>query len=126
MNDYYRRMIKCVGREIGLRKNVYPKFVKRGKMTQEEANDEIKAMEAVYIFLRSIERVIERSADLSDFLVYPEKGKSTGQQDLFEGTERPVHNSEDEGEEPPPGNVGQTGNMTYRYTKTPLEILRGE
>lgn len=45
-----------VGREIGLRKNVYPGFVARGKLEQSEADDHIAKMESVYAtlkFLRS-------------------------------------------------------------------------
>ena len=43
-----------VGREIGLRKNVYPGFVARGKLTQEEADDHLARMEAVYATLKWI------------------------------------------------------------------------
>ena len=40
--------IRCVRRELALRANVYPGFVKRGKMKQEEADREIAAMQAVH------------------------------------------------------------------------------
>lgn len=46
--------IKCVGREIGMRKNVYPKFLKSGRITQEKADHEIAAMEAVYETLKRV------------------------------------------------------------------------
>ncbi len=39
--------IKCVKREISMRERVYPRFVKKGKMTQDEADREIAAMKAV-------------------------------------------------------------------------------
>ena len=39
--------IKCVKREISMRERVYPRFVKEGKMTQDEADREIAAMKAV-------------------------------------------------------------------------------
>lgn len=39
--------IKCVKREISMRERVYPRFIKSGKMTQEEAEREIAAMKAV-------------------------------------------------------------------------------
>lgn len=39
--------IKCVKREISMRERVYLRFVKKGKMTQEEADREIEAMAAV-------------------------------------------------------------------------------
>ena len=40
-----------VGREIGLRRNVYPRFVSVGKMTQEEAGHMKVRLEAVYTTL---------------------------------------------------------------------------
>ena len=46
--------IRCVGREIGLRRNVYPKFLASGRITQEKADHEIAAMEAVYETLKRL------------------------------------------------------------------------
>ena len=46
--------IKSVGREIGLRRAVYPKFLKSGRITQEKADHEIAAMEAVYETLKRL------------------------------------------------------------------------
>ena len=46
--------IKCVGREIGLRRNVYPKFLMSGRITQEKADYEIAAMEAVLATLQGL------------------------------------------------------------------------
>lgn len=43
-----------VGREIGLRKSVYPGFVARGKLSQEEADQHLARMEAVYATLKWI------------------------------------------------------------------------
>lgn len=40
--------IKAVGREIGLRKAVYPRQVGQGRMSQKTADHEIAAMQAVY------------------------------------------------------------------------------
>jgi hypothetical protein len=48
------QQIKCVGREIGMRRNVYPKFVGSGKMSQEKADYEIAAMTAVYETLKNL------------------------------------------------------------------------
>lgn len=48
--------IKCVGREIGLRKNVYPRRVARGQMTDADATRELATMEAVYETLKRVER----------------------------------------------------------------------
>lgn len=39
--------IKCVKREIAMRKRVYPKWVKYNRMKQEEADHEITCMESV-------------------------------------------------------------------------------
>lgn len=47
--------IKAVGREIGLRKAVYPKFLKSGRITQEKADYEIAAMSAVYETLKRLQ-----------------------------------------------------------------------
>lgn len=46
------QQIAEVGRELGLRRNVYPSFVARGKMTQEEADDHIARLDAVYSTLK--------------------------------------------------------------------------
>ena len=46
--------IRCVGREIGLRRNVYPKFLASGRITQEKADYEMAAMEAVYETLKRL------------------------------------------------------------------------
>lgn len=46
--------IRCVGRELGLRKNVYPRFLRSGRITQEKADHEIAAMEAVYETLKRL------------------------------------------------------------------------
>ncbi len=47
--------IRCVGREIGLRRNVYPKWVASGRMKQQDADREIAAMEAVLATLKGLE-----------------------------------------------------------------------
>jgi len=46
--------IKCVGRETGLRKAVYPRFVASKKLTQEKADYELAAMEEVYKTLKAL------------------------------------------------------------------------
>lgn len=40
--------LKCVAREIALRRNVYRRRIEQGAMKPEEAQREITAMEAVY------------------------------------------------------------------------------
>lgn len=39
--------LKCVEREIGFRKRVYPKWVEAGKMAKIKAEHEIKVMESI-------------------------------------------------------------------------------
>lgn len=46
--------IKSVGREIGLRRNVYPRFILSKKITAEKAEYEIACMEAVYATLKAL------------------------------------------------------------------------
>lgn len=46
--------IKVVRREIGKRKTFYPKWVAEGKMTQQEANYQIEAMEYVLNTLNAV------------------------------------------------------------------------
>lgn len=40
--------IKCLRREIALRKNVYPKWVDSGRMKKEDAEREIAVMQAIH------------------------------------------------------------------------------
>lgn len=49
------QQIAEVGREIGLRRNVYPQFVARGKFTQSEADEHIRRMEAALATLKWLE-----------------------------------------------------------------------
>lgn len=56
MTEYsLKDQIAEVGREIGLRKNVYPKFVASKRMTQAEADWHIARMEAAYRTLKGLE-----------------------------------------------------------------------
>lgn len=48
------RQIACVRREIGMRRKVYPGWVQRGKMTQDEAERQIATMEAVQATLERV------------------------------------------------------------------------
>lgn len=50
-----KEQVRCVGRELGLRRNVYPKWIAKGRMTQEQADREIATMEAVYETLKRLE-----------------------------------------------------------------------
>lgn len=46
--------IKCVSREIGLRKSVYPKLIEAGKMDPFEADREIATMMSVLSTLKEV------------------------------------------------------------------------
>ena len=48
------RQIACVRREVGMRRRVYPRWVASGKMTQEEADRQVEAMEAVQATLEQL------------------------------------------------------------------------
>lgn len=50
------QQIACVAREIAMRERVYPTFVRRNKMSQEKADNEIAAMRAV---LKTLEKLNE-------------------------------------------------------------------
>lgn len=55
--------IHCVMREIGLRQRVYPRWVSAGRMKQDKADREIKAMRAV---LYTLDRLLaERQEEKS-------------------------------------------------------------
>lgn len=41
------RKLKCLDRELGMRKALYPSFVRRGKMSEEAAAEEIAVLEAI-------------------------------------------------------------------------------
>lgn len=43
-----------VGREVGLRRNVYPRWVASGKLTQVAADRQIANMEAAYQTLKAL------------------------------------------------------------------------
>lgn len=47
--------IRCVEREIALRRHVYPRQVSIGRMKPGEADEEIRRMESVLATLRSLE-----------------------------------------------------------------------
>jgi len=52
--------IKCVAREIALRRACYPRWVKDGKMKQEAADHELAAMEAVMATLKRLKDYAEQ------------------------------------------------------------------
>ena len=64
------RQLKCVAREIAMRRNVFRKRIARGDMRQDEAGEEIAAMEAVYATLQDVARLgaalVQSQADLAE------------------------------------------------------------
>jgi hypothetical protein len=56
-------MVECAGREVGLRKNVYPGMIARGKISMAKADREIAVMEAIHQYLkRDLEAVLGKGA----------------------------------------------------------------
>lgn len=51
--------IACVRREIALRNKVYPRWVEKGRMHQEQADRELEAMIAVLATLQEVQRARE-------------------------------------------------------------------
>lgn len=49
-----KEMIDCAKREVKCRYSVYPKLVKSGRMTQDEADKEIKLMYLIQLSLQKI------------------------------------------------------------------------
>lgn len=49
------RQLRCVKREIKKREGVYPRWVERGSMTKQQADEEIEAMRAVLATLLELE-----------------------------------------------------------------------
>jgi len=45
--------LKCIEREIALRRRVYPKWIASGKLKQEKADREIAVMEAIAVDYRA-------------------------------------------------------------------------
>jgi Xaa-Pro aminopeptidase len=56
------RMIECVGREVLMRKRVYPRRIEAQVMTQKQADEEIAVMEAVRHALQT--RLLHAEAEL--------------------------------------------------------------
>ena len=49
----------CVGRELGVRKNVYPKWINNGRMTKSKADEEINTMREIYEYFKELESQCE-------------------------------------------------------------------
>lgn len=49
-----QKAIQEVGREIGLRRNVYPKWIQAGRLTSEKSHEQINNMVYAYEVLKSL------------------------------------------------------------------------
>lgn len=54
------RQAAAVRREIGMRRHLYPRWVESGKLTQQQADDGIAAMESV---LQTLQRLIAEECE---------------------------------------------------------------
>ena len=62
--------LACVRRELALRRNVYPKWVRDGRMAQAEANEEIATMEAVLANIEKLKLLEEVSEEMKQNLPF--------------------------------------------------------
>ena len=53
--EQLQRFKNCIGRELGMRKSVYPKWVNSGRMKQETADTEINTMSEIYEYFKSLQ-----------------------------------------------------------------------
>ena len=53
--EQFSKWRNCIGRELGMRKGVYPKWVNSGRMTQEKADEEINTMSEIYEYFKKLE-----------------------------------------------------------------------
>lgn len=52
-----KRFSKCLKRELGFRKRVYPKFVAQNKMSETKMNEEIKTMEQMITYFDKLDMI---------------------------------------------------------------------
>lgn len=52
-----KEQVTCARRELAIRTKVYPGWVKRKRMTYQEADHEIRTMEAVVSTLEQVEKI---------------------------------------------------------------------
>lgn len=68
--------IACVRREITMRNWVYPRWVEKGRMNQEQADRELEAMIAVLATLQEVQRQREPLSDSTLVTMYAECPRS--------------------------------------------------
>lgn len=47
MNISSARKLQCIEREIGMRKRIYPRFVEKGKISKDFAEEEMAVLESI-------------------------------------------------------------------------------
>lgn len=68
MGRYQKKdLLACAKRELGYRRQVYPRRVESGRMTQEKADREIQMMEEIYALLEPLAREEAAKGDLFGF-----------------------------------------------------------
>jgi hypothetical protein len=61
-----QEQLKCAQREAAMRRNVYPKWIAARRMTQEKADAEIAAMEAIAATLERQKLLTEISEEMKN------------------------------------------------------------
>lgn len=56
--------LSCAKRELAMRQNVYPKWVRDGRMTQAKADDEIECMQSIVASLEKLKYLEEVSEEM--------------------------------------------------------------
>lgn len=77
MSEVLDRQIKCVERELSMRKRVYPGWIEQGRISQKVADEEIEAMHGVLrtlTFMKKWEGVIRSAVDLAKKELAPFNG----------------------------------------------------
>jgi hypothetical protein len=67
-------LVRSVGRELGMRRGAYPKWVASGRMTQAEADREIACMDKIYEIVKALEAKGAVSIDPAESNIDPEVG----------------------------------------------------
>ena len=63
LSELTRDLVQCAAREVALRRNAYPKFVRAGRMTEAQALREISLMQAI---VEELKRVAKLEAEIAE------------------------------------------------------------
>lgn len=58
--------LACARRELAMRQNVYPKWVKDSRMTQDKSNSEIDGMQSIIQTLEKLQMLAEVSEEMKN------------------------------------------------------------